>query len=139
MISVLLTLMGLLVIQESYANMNDKTTTIKDIQDKVTEFIDARNWRQYHSPLNMAINLTVEASELLEIFTWCDKKDSYKAVDAKREAIEHEVADVLYNLVDFCKQANIDLAAAFEKKMQLNEKKYPVEKSYGSEKKYTEL
>ncbi len=127
------------IIQESYATMNDRTATIKEIQDKVTRFVEERNWRQFHSPLNMAINLSVEASELLEIFTWSDKEKSYKVVEDKRDAIENEVADILYNLVDFCKQSNIDLAAAFEKKMQLNEKKYPVEKSYGSEKKYTEL
>jgi NTP pyrophosphatase (non-canonical NTP hydrolase) len=119
--------------------MNDTITTIKEISDVVEHFVEERNWRQYHSPLNMAINLTVEAAELLEIFTWSDKEKSYKVIEEKREAIEHEVADILYNLVDFCKQSNIDLAAAFEKKMQINQTKYPVDKAYGSQKKYNEL
>jgi dCTP diphosphatase len=119
--------------------MNDKTATLKEIQDKAEKFIEDREWGQFHSPLNMAMDISVEANELLELFIWSDRAQSSTVVQEKKEAIEHEVADVLFGLVRFCKLAGIDLAAAFEKKMLLNEKKYPVEKARGKQKKYTEL
>ena len=120
--------------------MSDNTTTLLQLKAIARQFILDRNWDQYHPAKNLAVNLVVEATELLEIFTWLTAEESeQKMKQSDRIAVEHEIADVLFSLLAICAKYEIDLSAAFEAKMKLTAKKYPIEKSYGSNKKYTEF
>jgi NTP pyrophosphatase (non-canonical NTP hydrolase) len=118
--------------------MTDSKTTIDQIKKEIEQFITDRDWGQFHNPKNLASNLMVEAAELLEAFVWDKSQDNKSVLLKKKEAIEHEAADVLFSLVAFCHKADIDLAAAFEKKLKLTAEKYPVEKVKGKNLKYNE-
>lgn len=106
---------------------------IKDIIDLIKEFRNERDWEQFHDPKNLAICLNIESSELLQNFLWKNNDE----VDADR--IGEELADVFYSaflLADFYK---FDIKKIVESKLKSNALKYPVDKSKGSNKKYTEL
>jgi NTP pyrophosphatase (non-canonical NTP hydrolase) len=105
------------------------------LQKAVVSFRDQRDWKQFHDPKDVAISLSLEASELLERFQW---KTSGQALENKG-AIEAELADVLYWVLLLGHDLQIDLASALKTKLAANAKKYPVQKSRGSSKKYTEL
>lgn len=109
---------------------------MEDIIKEVIAFRDERNWKQYHNPKDLAISLSIEASELLENFQW---KNSEEAIELNAEAIRDEVADVATYLILLCEELGIDLNEAIRLKMKQNAEKYPIEKAYGSNKKYTEL
>jgi NTP pyrophosphatase (non-canonical NTP hydrolase) len=103
-------------------------------------FRDARRWKQFHTPANLAKGLAVEAAELLEHFTWTrDASEERAAARAKREAIADELADVTVFVIYLCAALEIDLAAAVRAKLAKNARKYPVAKARGSAKKYSEL
>lgn len=108
-----------------------KTDTLQTLIQRVNAFADERDWRQFHSPKNLSMALTVEAAELLEIFQWVDSADSLLLTDAQRAASGHEVADILLYLLRFCEMTQIDLIAAAEAKIKLNAQKYPVELAKG--------
>ena len=112
---------------------------MKELIEKVAEFRDKRNWRKFHTPKNLAIALVIEATELLEMFQWTFDEELENVVNAKRDKIEEEIADVLIYLLLLADALNIDLEGAFFKKMEKNEKRYPVEKAKGKADKYTEL
>jgi NTP pyrophosphatase (non-canonical NTP hydrolase) len=105
---------------------------IKALQDKIIEFRDARNWAQYHNSKDLALCLSIEAGELLELFLW---KTPTEADPAKLRA---ELADVFYSVLLLAKENDIDLKQALLDKLAENGKKYPVETSWGSNKKYTD-
>ncbi len=96
------------------------------ILEKVLKFRDDRNWKQFHNPKDLVISLSLEASELLENFQW---KSSEEAVETKKEDMKDELAD----------QLDIDLEEIIINKIEKNNKKYPVEKSRDSKKKYNEI
>jgi NTP pyrophosphatase (non-canonical NTP hydrolase) len=100
-----------------------------------------REWDQFHSVKNLSMALSVEASELLEIFQWMteDKSNQIKSDPVLKEKIEDEVADIFIYLLRVIKKTDIDLLAAVKNKMEKNKKKYPVELSKGNSKKYDEL
>ena len=119
----------------------DSETTIQSLKDRIKIFCEARDWDQYHNAKNLAIGVITEASELLEHFRFqsepeCDKmfKDP-----KKRQEIAGEMIDVVYFVLRLAQMYNIDLSEEFEKKMKGNEKKYPINLSKGSNKKYNEL
>ena len=85
------------------------------------------------------MQIATEAAELMELLMWVDCKESFTEIEKKKEAFEHEIADIAYGLINFCIQANIDLTAAFQKKMIHNAQKYPIEKAKGKRLKYTQL
>ena len=105
-----------------------KERTIK----RIKKFINDRNWDQFHSPGNLAKALSIEASELLECFLW--DEDNYDI-----EHVKEELADVLIYAQDLLDKLNLDVDEIVNKKMDKNEKKYPIEKAYGSSKKYDEI
>ncbi|MBQ7276657.1 MAG: nucleotide pyrophosphohydrolase [Bacilli bacterium] len=105
-----------------------KEETIKRIRD----FTIDRNWEQFHSPANLAKALSIEASELLECFLW--DEDNYNI-----EHVKEELADVIVYAQDLLDKLNLDVDDIVNAKMDKNEKKYPIEKSYGSSKKYNEI
>ncbi len=116
----------------------DDSTTIATLKQKFNAFCEERDWLQYETPKNLSMNLACEAAELMEIFTWLDQEQTYKAVEKRREAIEDELADIAFSLLLFCARTNIDLTQAIERKMVKNAKKYPVERCKGNNDKYTE-
>ncbi|EOT25700.1 nucleotide pyrophosphohydrolase [Enterococcus saccharolyticus] len=103
---------------------------------KINQFRDDRNWRQFHNEKDLAISISLEASELLELFQW---KSSEEVVDHKRERIEEELADVLIYSCMLADNLNMDLDDIIAKKLEKNNQKYPVNKSFGSNSKYDEL
>jgi dCTP diphosphatase len=112
---------------------------LESLRDRLREFTAARDWDQFHSPKNLAMALSVEASELLEIFQWLTEAQSRAPDDKTRAAVRDEIADVLIYLVRIADQLGIDPMAEAARKLAENESKYPVEKSRGNSKKYTEL
>ena len=116
-----------------------ETTTLSHIQKRLLLFNKERNWEQYHNPRNIAMALSVEAGELLSHFLWSSDDGPQPPVEGRKELVEQEAADVLICLLNFCHQANIDILNATMKKIDINENKYPVKKSYGKLEKHTEL
>lgn len=119
----------------------DEETKINALKEKIKLFCDARDWNQYHGAKDLAVALIIEASELLEHFRWKSDKEVKDLFEnpTKKEEISDEMADVLYFLIRLAQRYDIDLSDALHKKMVKNEKKYPIEKAKGSNKKYTEF
>ncbi|MDR3646728.1 MAG: nucleotide pyrophosphohydrolase [Candidatus Babeliales bacterium] len=117
--------------------MQDTTTTIQELKDKVKTFLKERDWEQFNDPKSVSISIAIEAAELLEKFQWVDNSKSKDELEKHRTEVEHEIADVFNYLLIFCSQNNIDLAKAFENKLKINEQKYSIEKCKGKSDKYT--
>lgn len=111
--------------------------TLSELQKLVIAFRNARDWAQFHNPKDSAISLSLEAAEVLEHFQWKNPEEMQKHLQEKGAAVGEELADVLYWLLLMSHDFGIDLGEALEKKMEKNEKKYPVEKAKGSHQKYT--
>jgi dCTP diphosphatase len=111
----------------------------EEILSHIREFRDERDWAQFHNPKDMAIAISIEASELLEHFLWKNPQESEQRVLDKREEISDEIADIAVYLFELADNLNIDLSEAIHQKMKKNAEKYPVNKSKGSHVKYTEL
>jgi NTP pyrophosphatase (non-canonical NTP hydrolase) len=117
---------------------NDATTTVQTLKNVVENFVQERDWAQFHSPKNLSMALVKEATELSELFLWCESnKASFETLCKKRIEVEHEVADTLLILMAFANRNNIDLTTALSNKMEITIKKYPVEKCKGRADKYT--
>jgi len=119
----------------------DAVTTVQSLRDQARAFRDARNWAQFHDPKNLAAALAIEAAELQEVFLW-KKPDEVAAVlssEPGRQQLREEAADIFIFLLHFSEAVGIDLSLAVREKLVANERKYPVEKSYNSARKYTEL
>jgi NTP pyrophosphatase (non-canonical NTP hydrolase) len=106
---------------------------------RLTSFRADRDWEQFHTVRNLSVALAVEASELLEHFTWAREDQCNRVVEDNRAAIEQEIADVGIVLAYLCRDLNIDLEAAMATKLKLNEQKYPIEKARGRSEKYDRL
>lgn len=119
----------------------DASTTIDELKRDVIEFRDRRNWKQFHDIKNLSMGLSVEAAELQELFLWKTpvEVDAMLGSEKDRKKIEEECADVLVFLLYLSEGAGIDLSSAVRDKLLVNDKKYPVEKSFNNSKKYTEL
>ncbi len=107
--------------------MND----IASLSQRLREFAQARDWEQFHSPKNLAMALIVEAAELVEHFQWMKEDKSYELSDKQREEVSLEMADVFIYLLRIADRLNIDLGEATDRKIAINEDRYPVEKSKG--------
>ena len=103
------------------------------------QFADARDWGPFHSPKNLASALIVEAGELLEHFQWLTEDQSRQLAPEQKQAVAHEMADVLLYLVQLSTVLGIDLMDAARAKMALNAQKYPVDQSRGHSRKYDTL
>tara|TARA_X000001036_G_C20587254_1_gene769263 strand:- start:904 stop:1242 length:339 start_codon:yes stop_codon:yes gene_type:complete len=104
--------------------------------DTIKNFIQQRDWEQFHDPKNLAISLNLEASEVLELFQWTKDNDINKE---KMSNLTDELADVYYWLLLLADYFDIDIETALSEKMKQNEDKYPIDKSKGSSKKYSEF
>jgi dCTP diphosphatase len=112
---------------------------LDQLRVELREFAAARDWEPFHTPKNLAMALSVEAAELLEIFQWLTEEQS-RALDRKAlDAAADEIADVLLYLIRISDRLGIDPLAAAQRKMAKNAQKYPADKARGSIKKYDEL
>lgn len=113
--------------------------TLEEYTERIIAYRDARDWKQFHNPKDVAISLVLEATEVLEHFHWKTKEEMEEYVKQHKEEIGEELADVLHNILLMSHDLGIDVLAASAKKMDKNEAKYPVEKAKGNHTKYTEL
>ncbi len=120
---------------------SDSETTIRQLKQTVKEYCEERDWDQYHNPKDLAIGVITEAAELLEYFRFKSEKEMDKmlADQKKKGEISDEISDVLMFIIRFAQKYDIDIAESFQRKMDQNIKKYPIDKSKGSNKKYDEL
>lgn len=111
-----------------------------ELNVEVRQFCEAREWEQYHTPKDLAIGLVTESSELLELFRFKDRAEQAAVLKegGQREAVEDEVADVLFFLLRFADLHDIDLEAALERKLEKNRERYPANEFKGSNRKYDE-
>jgi dCTP diphosphatase len=107
---------------------------IKDLQEQLRDFADARDWNQFHTPKNLAMALTGEAGELAALFQWLTPEEV-----PGRENLEDEIADVFIYLLRLCDRLDVDLVASARAKIARNDQRYPAKLSYGNARKYTEL
>lgn len=116
-------------------------TTFEDLRNRVVRFRDARDWRQFHTPRNLAQALSVEVGELQELFLWKTTEEVEEALSDSdfRRRLADELADVQTFLLYLAERTDISLPEAVKAKLRLNEERYPVEKSRGSSRKYTEF
>jgi len=112
---------------------------IEKLKLKLKEFAQVRDWEQFHSPKNLSMALSVEASELVEHFQWMTEAQSADLSPQRHAAVAFEMADVFIFLLRLSDQLNVDLMEITKRKMELNNKRYPVDKVKGSSKKYNEF
>ena len=112
--------------------------SLEALRDCLREFAREREWDQYHTPKNLSMALIAEAAELVEHFQWVEGERSHLLAEKTRQSVEEELADILIYLVRIADKLDIDLYRAAERKIGINEKKYPADKVRGSARKYTE-
>lgn len=113
------------------------TDSLVNLRHRIDQFVQERDWAQFHTPKNLSMAMIVEAAELVEHFQWSTPEESQQLTPEKREAVSHELADTFVYLLRIAEVLNIDLIEAANAKIDLNAKKYPVEKVRGSNAKYT--
>jgi len=113
--------------------------TLQQLKTRLREFVAERDWEQFHSPKNLSMALTVEAAELQEQFQWLTEAQSRSLPDERRVAVEQEIADIQIYLVRLADVLGVDIGKAVAAKMELNRKRYPVEKARGRAQKYTDF
>lgn len=114
-------------------------STIEELQARVRVFATERDWEQFHSPKNLAMALMVEAAELAEHFQWLDQSQSESLSTEKRREVDLELADVFIYLLRFADRMGVDLVDAAVRKLEINARKYPIDKARGKAAKYSEL
>ncbi len=113
--------------------------TLDQLTARITAFRDARDWKQFHKPKDMALSLMLESGEVGELFQWKSEQEVERNLPEMRQALGRELSDVLYWVLLMAHDAGINLSEAFEAKMRENEEKYPQEKARGSSVKYSDL
>ena len=104
--------------------------------NKILKFRDDRDWKQFHNPKDLAISISLEAAELLEVFQWSGADVSN---EGKQDKIKEELADVVIFCVLMADACELDLDEIVQEKIKINERKYPVEKAKGRKDKYDKL
>lgn len=107
---------------------------LDQLREKILQFRDERNWQQFHNPKDLALSLSLEASELLELFQW---KTSEEAVEKNLDKMKDELADVLIYAILFANELEINIESVINQKLQKNNTKYPIRLSYSNKAKYT--
>lgn len=118
-----------------------KSLNLERVLETQRKFVKARDWEKFHTPKNIAMALGIEAAELAEIFLWLTDAESKTVMkDSKASSkVKEEIADVFFYLMRLSDLLGVDLEESFYRKMEMNQKKYPVYLSKGSARKYTEL
>ena len=109
---------------------------LEEIKKTLTKFADERNWQRFHSPKNLAMALSVEAAELLELFQWLSEAESETLGEKDRERATQELADIQIYLIRLADKLKIDIEQAVLDKMRINAEKYPVDLSRNNATKY---
>ncbi len=111
---------------------------LPELQQKLLAFAEARDWEQFQSPKNLAMSISIEAAELMEHFQWLSTEESLTLNPEQRNAVAYELADVFMYTLLMAKRMDIDLPEITQKKMTVNEQRYPVDKVKGKSLKHTE-
>ncbi len=117
----------------------DTIDSLQTLSARLAEFVEERDWDQFHNPKNLAMALTAEAGELLEHFQWLSADEAENLSAAQREAVALEMADILMFLVRLADRLGVDVLSAAQRKIKLNRQKYPVETARGRATKYDQL
>ncbi|MDP6981728.1 MAG: nucleotide pyrophosphohydrolase [Candidatus Latescibacteria bacterium] len=120
---------------------NDRSTHVAELTSWVRQFVEERDWDQFHTPKDLAIGLSIEASELLEHFRFLsdDRVAELLGDEEARQGVAHELADVLYFVLLMCSNLGLDTTTILREKLNLSAERYPIEKARGRNVKYTEL
>lgn len=124
---------------EFMGNAKRETINLNKLTRQIVAFRDARDWKQFHNPKDVALSLVLEATEVMEHFQWKNPTETAKYIAKAKEEIGEELADVLYWVLLMSHDLKINIGAALKNKIKKNEAKYPIEKARGSSAKYTEL
>lgn len=116
--------------------MND---SISSLTSRIQNFVNARDWRQFHNPKDLAVAISAEAGELMQHFVWQQEDQIEERVRSKRDEIASEIADVGILLFEFADNLGFNLGDVMAAKMARNEERYPVAKAKGNNLKYSEL
>ena len=124
-----------------YNSFMDNETTIEDLKNTVKKFCEDRDWDQFHNAKDLAIGISTEAAELLDLFRFKSLEEIDKMLKdgQKRERIGEELADVFYFTLRFAQRFDFDLSNELNSKISKNAEKYPIDKAKGSNKKYNEV
>ena len=110
----------------------DNTTTLQDLKTLVEVFVEKRDWAQFHSPKNLSMALSIEASELMDLFKWMTVEEAHEEMkDKLLENASDEFADIMIYAIAFANRYDIDIAKAVREKMEKNKIKYPADKFKG--------
>ncbi len=112
---------------------------VNEITKKIVKFNKDRDWKQFHNPKDLAISLSLEASEVLEHFQWKSKEEIDEYIKTHKKHIGEELADVFYWVLLMSYYLKIDIIKASEDKLNKNIEKYPVKKAKGKHTKYNQL
>ena len=111
--------------------------SIARLTELVLKFREDRDWKQFHNPKDMALSLSLEVAELLELMQWRNGRELAAHLEKERVRVGEELSDVLGWVLLLASDLGVDLAAAFERKIKINERKYPVKAARGRADKYT--
>ena len=112
--------------------------SLEELQAMIRQFVDDRDWNQFHNPKDLAISLSLEAAEVMEHFQWKSPEEMAEHILKSKSEVGDELADVFYWVLLLANKLDIDLVDSFKKKMDKNHAKYPISKAKGNHKKYTE-
>jgi len=105
--------------------------SLEQLRERLSRFAKERDWEQFHNPKNLSMALIAEAAELVEHFQWLDAKQSEQLPADKKQAVAHELADILIYLIRTADQLDVDLIESAYSKIAINEDRYPVDKVKG--------
>ena len=113
--------------------MRDTDTTLADLRQRVTDFVAARDWQQFHTPKNLSVAIAIEAAELLERFQWLTDSQATVAMEeqVERAALVDELADVLIYVLSLANALEVDMSTAVLNKLERNEQRFPTERWRG--------
>jgi dCTP diphosphatase len=121
--------------------LKNETLDLELLKNKLREFSEERDWGKYHNPKNLAMALSVETSELVEIFQWLTEQESNEIISnsEKMDHIKEEISDILLYTIRLADVLKINIPESIEIKLDKNKEKYPIGKSKGNAKKYSEF
>lgn len=113
--------------------MDDTTTNIHELRDRVAQFVEQRDWKRFHDAKNLSMSIAIEAAELMEHFQWVRSNDLRTITEDSRQmaAIREEIADVGCYLLALCNALRLDLSSAIREKLEKNAQKYPADQYRG--------
>lgn len=118
--------------------MSNMSNELDRLRQQLRDFAAERDWEQFHSPKNLSMALIVEAAELVEHFQWLTEAQSKELPAATRDKVEQELADIFLYLIRIADMLDMDLPGAAQRKIEINNQKYPATQVRGQSKKYTE-